>query len=108
RDQKSEKSNKTNGLNELKKVEKASVVRLKPSLPINKDLKKELQKQQKFLLKLEEKIAMLNKQKIEYEEKLYSHATYADKNKFIETETMYKKVSAELAKINLDYEKLFE
>ena len=108
RDQKSEKSNKTNGLNELKKVEKASVVRLKPSLPINKDLKKELQKQQKFLLQLEEKIAMLNKRKIEYEEKLYSPATYADKNKFIETETMYKKVSAELAKINLDYEKLFE
>jgi ATP-binding cassette, subfamily F, member 3 len=78
------------------------------NIAINKDLKKELQRQQKLLLQLEEKIAGLDKQKAEFEEKLYSPATYADKNKFIETETMYKKVSDELVSLNFDYEKLFE
>jgi ATP-binding cassette subfamily F protein 3 len=91
-----------------KKEEKKSALKPQSLSPINKDVKKELQKQQKLLLQLEEKIATLHKQKAEYEEKLYSPAIYADKNKFIETETMYKKVSDELAKFNLDYEKLFE
>jgi ATP-binding cassette subfamily F protein 3 len=111
--QKSEKpsrlvSGESNKTNEQKKEEKLSLVKPQSSSPINKDLKKELQKQQKLLLQLEEKIATLDKQKAEYEEKLYLPATYADKNKFIETETMYKKVLDELAKFNLDYEKLFE
>jgi ATP-binding cassette subfamily F protein 3 len=111
--QKSEKpsrlvSGESNKTKEQKKEEKLSLVKPQSSSPINKDLKKELQKQQKLLLQLEEKIATLDKQKAEYEEKLYLPATYADKNKFIETETMYKKVLDELAKFNLDYEKLFE
>src|SRR5258706_2701392 len=112
--QKSEKSNGSNvsnksiKTNESKKEEKVFSVKPQSSSPINKDLKKELQKQQKLLLQLEEKIATLDKQKAEYEEKLYLPATYADKNKFIETETMYKKVSDELVRFNLDYEKLFE
>jgi ATP-binding cassette subfamily F protein 3 len=106
--QKVEKSKESNKTNEQKKEEKVILVKPQSTSPINKDLKKELQKQQKLLLQLEEKIASLDKQKIEYEEKLYSPTTYADKNKFIETETMYKKISDELAKINLEYEKLFE
>jgi ATP-binding cassette subfamily F protein 3 len=111
--QKSEKlsrlvSGESNKTNESKKGEKVSALKPQSSSPINKELKKELQKQQKLLLQLEEKIATLDKQKAAYEEKLYLPATYADKNKFIETETMYKKVSDELAKFNLDYEKLFE
>ncbi len=103
--QQSEKSNKPN---EPKKEERVSPVKQQSSLPINKDLKKELQKQQKLLLQIEEKISTLEKQKSEYEEKLSSPATYSDKNKFIETETMYKKVSDELASLNVEYEKLFE
>jgi ATP-binding cassette subfamily F protein 3 len=104
-DQKSEKSKK---INESKKEERVPLVKPQPQPPINKDLKKELQKQQKLLHQLEEKIGILNKQKAEYEEKLYSPATYADKNKFIETETMYKKVSGELSNLSAEYEKLFE
>ena len=101
-------SNKTNGSNEPKKEERTSPLKPQSSLPINKDLKKELQKYQKLLLQLEEKISVLDKQKTEFEDKLYSPATYSDKNKFIETETIYQKISDELAKLNLDYEKFFE
>jgi ATP-binding cassette subfamily F protein 3 len=57
---------------------------------------------------LEEQIAALTKQKAELETSLYLPETYANKNKFIETETLYKKVSDDLVNKNFDYEKLFE
>ncbi|MBK5271881.1 MAG: ABC-F family ATP-binding cassette domain-containing protein [Bacteroidia bacterium] len=85
-----------------------SDIRLQTSSPINKEAKKELQKQQKLLQQLEEKIGQLDKQKTELETALYLPETYADKNKFIEIETILKKVSDELKRLNLDYEKSFE
>ena len=57
---------------------------------------------------MEEKIGQLDKQKKELEATLYLPETYADKNKFIEIETKFKKVSDELITLNFDYEKLFE
>jgi ATP-binding cassette subfamily F protein 3 len=71
-------------------------------------VKKELQKQQKIFQQLEEKIADLNKKKQHLEAALADPATYSDKNKFLQTETDYKKVCDELAILNSEYEKVFE
>jgi ATP-binding cassette subfamily F protein 3 len=76
--------------------------------PINKELKKELQKQQKLFQQLEEKIAQLNKEKATLEARLTAPDTYADRNKFVQTETDYKKVSDELQRMNKQYEEVFE
>ena len=80
----------------------------KAGSPINKELKKELQKQQKLFQQMEDKIAKLNEQKQNLEAALADPATYSDKNKFLETESQYKKVSVELEKHNVDYERIFE
>ncbi|WP_207512683.1 ABC-F family ATP-binding cassette domain-containing protein [Longitalea luteola] len=76
--------------------------------PINKELKKELQKQQKLFQQLEEKIGQLNQQKATLESQLTAPDTYADRNKFVQTETDYKKVSDELQRMNKQYEEVFE
>jgi ATP-binding cassette subfamily F protein 3 len=71
-------------------------------------VKKELQKQQKIFQQLEEKIADLNEKKQKLETALADPGTYSDKNKFLQTETDYKKVCDELAIRNSEYEKVFE
>ncbi len=76
--------------------------------PINKETKKELQKQQRQFQQLEEQISKLNAEKTKLEASLIDPATYSDKTKFLEAETAYKKVSGELAKLNEQYEKTFE
>ena len=78
------------------------------SSPINKDTKKELQKQQKIFQQLEEKIAVLNKQKNELQASLVEPATYSDKAKFLHAESAYKTVEDELKQLNLQYEVAFE
>ncbi|HAO45929.1 MAG TPA: ATP-binding cassette domain-containing protein [Ferruginibacter sp.] len=75
---------------------------------IDKDLKKELQKQKNLFNQLEEKIARLNQQKTQLEADLASPAVYNNKNRFVETETAYKNTAAELQKLNADYEVAFE
>jgi ATP-binding cassette subfamily F protein 3 len=75
---------------------------------VNKEQKKELQKQQKIFQQLEEKIATLNEKKRQLETALADPATYSDKNKFLETENNYKKISEQLIKLNSDYESTFE
>jgi len=87
---------------------KPPVVEVKPQGPINKELKKELQKQQKVFQQLEEKIAQLNKQKTTLEAQLTAPDTYSDRNKFVQTETEYKKVGEELKQLNKQYEEVFE
>ncbi|HEY4874295.1 MAG TPA: ABC-F family ATP-binding cassette domain-containing protein [Puia sp.] len=76
--------------------------------PINKEQKKELQKQQRLFQELEEKIANLTKQKNQLEASLSDSSTYSDKNKFIEAETNYKKINGELNTANNEYEIVFE
>lgn len=78
------------------------------SAPINKDAKKELQKLQKQFQLVEEKISLLNKQKIEIEISLANPAIYSDKTKFLQVEVAYKKIGNNLILLNIDYEKLFE
>ena len=78
------------------------------SSPINKEHKKELQKQQKIFQQLEEKVALLTKQKNELEAALTDPATYSDKQKFLQAETLYNKAAAELDQLNKEYEQVFE
>jgi ATP-binding cassette subfamily F protein 3 len=76
--------------------------------PINKVVKKELQKQQKIFQQLEEKIASANKQKTELEASLIDPGTYSDKNKFIQAEAAFNKLQQELKMLNQQYEQVFE
>ncbi len=75
---------------------------------IDKELKKEYQKQKNRFQQLEEKIAKLNTQKTELESLMASPEIYADKEKFHQTETSYKSVISELTQLNKDYETVFE
>jgi ATP-binding cassette subfamily F protein 3 len=78
------------------------------NLPINKEHKKELQKQQKIFQQLEEKIAVLTNQRSELEAALTDPATYSDKQKFLQAESSYNKASSELEQLNRQYEQVFE
>jgi ATP-binding cassette subfamily F protein 3 len=75
---------------------------------IDKELKKDLQKQKNLFKQLEEKIAVLNKQKTQLELDLASPEVYGDKSKFLQTESAYKTNTADLEKANADYEVVFE
>jgi ATP-binding cassette subfamily F protein 3 len=76
--------------------------------PVNKELKKELQKQQRLFQQLEEKISSLNKQKEELEASLIDPAVYSDKIKFQQAEAAFKKAGIEINNLNTEYEKIFE
>ncbi|HXB96238.1 MAG TPA: ATP-binding cassette domain-containing protein, partial [Puia sp.] len=75
---------------------------------VNKEAKKELQKQQRIFQDLEQKIATLSRQKDTLEASLADPGTYSDKNKFVTAETEYKKTSDLLEKANRQYEQVFE
>ena len=57
---------------------------------------------------MEEKLAKLNTRHTQLEAALADPATYADKSKFVQAETDYKKAAEELYKMNAEYEKVFE
>jgi ATP-binding cassette subfamily F protein 3 len=81
---------------------------LPASAPINKELKKELQKQQRIFQQLEEKISIVSKQRSELEASLIDPATYSDKTKFLQAEAAFKKAEEELRLLNQQYEQVFE
>jgi len=85
-----------------------SDIRPQTPVPVNKEHKKELQKQQRIFQQLEEKIAALTKQKTELEAALTDPATYSDKQKFLQAETAYNKAASELEQLNKQYEQVFE
>jgi ATP-binding cassette subfamily F protein 3 len=101
-----------NARNEKKntKPEKEVPVVIEPVIntPINKEAKKELQKQQRLFQKVEEQLAALNAQKTQLEAKLGSPEAYSDKQVFADTEKQYKAVQAQLAELNTTYEQVFE
>ncbi len=76
--------------------------------PINKEAKKELQKQQKLFQQLEADISRLTEKKTQIQASLGLPATYSDKNKFMQAESDYKKTTYELDKLNKEYEIVFE
>jgi ATP-binding cassette subfamily F protein 3 len=81
---------------------------VEPQKQINKEHKKELQKQQRIFEQLEEKLAVLNKQRDALEASLSTPEIYSDKEKFLKAEADYKKVSQECVQLNKEYEKVFE
>lgn len=100
---------------QVEKPAEPAPVQVKPqpaAAPVNdqktRDLKKELQKQQRIFQQLEDKLAKLNNRKAELEAALADPATYSDKTKFLQAETEYKKASDELSKANSEYERIFE
>jgi len=76
--------------------------------PVDKELKKEYQKNKNRFQQLEEKVAQLNKRKAELEVLMADPNSYADKNKFQQTETEYKKVTNDLLDTNKEYEIVFD
>jgi ATP-binding cassette subfamily F protein 3 len=74
----------------------------------DKTAKKELQKQQRLFQQLEEKIAKLTEQKQQLESTLASPDTYSNKEKFLETEKSYTRISSELEQLNREYETVFD
>ncbi|MBS1750683.1 MAG: ATP-binding cassette domain-containing protein [Bacteroidetes bacterium] len=80
----------------------------KSNTPIDKEFKKELQKQQRNLQALEEKLATLTQQKKALEDQLALSEIYSDKNKFLATEAAYQKSIAALETTNREYETVFE
>jgi ATP-binding cassette subfamily F protein 3 len=100
-----------------KKTEPVKKVEEKTSTPvpaaetkqvINKEVKKEWQKQQRLLQQLEEQINKVSTEKNKLEQQLSDPATYADKEKFIQTETGYKNFVQQLGQLNAQYEQAFE
>src|SRR5690606_34155889 len=85
----------------------ATTVKPVTNTPIAKELKRELQKQQKNLQQLEERIATLTHQKTMLEAQLASPDIYSDKNKFLAAESNYQKNSEALAAANSEYEQAF-
>ncbi len=116
--QKAEKSQKSNGSNksaETKSSNQGSGKRFptqgnrnSSSVPINKDIKKELQKSQRHFQQLEEQISKLNSKKAELEAALLDPQVYSDKGKFLEAEKAYQKACDELKNMNIEYEKVFD
>ena len=79
-----------------------------PNTPINKDVKKELQRQQKLFAQLEDQIAQLKAEQKRLEKSLGEPEVFSNVNKFSEAEKAYQKVTAELDRLNKDYEAVFE
>ena len=108
------KQNQAQAKPDKKQPEQKPVEEIKPqpvqknNTPIDKELKKELQKQQRNLQLLEEKLAALSQQKKTLEDQLALPEIYSDKNKFLTTETEYKKCITALETANREYETVFE
>lgn len=75
---------------------------------INKETKKELQKQQRIFQQIEADIAAFSKQKIQLEADLGAPETYTNRDKFSKTEKEYKTVSEKLVQLNKQYEEVFD
>ncbi len=88
RDAKADKSNKNGGA--------------------DKEAKRELQKQQRLFKSIEDKIALLNKRKSQLEQDLTNPAIYADRQKFLLSESTYNGAVKELEDLNKEYEAAFE
>jgi ATP-binding cassette subfamily F protein 3 len=107
-----EKAKQQEEKEQINKLKEPQENKSKPKAPQQKnkdhEQKKELQKQQRIFQQLEEKIAKLNAEKARLETSLTDSAIHADKTKFLQAETAYKKISAELEQLNKEYEKVFE
>jgi ATP-binding cassette subfamily F protein 3 len=76
--------------------------------PINRELQKELQRQQKKLVNLEEDINKALQEKTRLEQALGLPESYSDKKKFLLIENDLKKAVSTIEQLNKQYEQLFE
>lgn len=76
--------------------------------PVDKEIKKEYQKNKSRFQQIEEKLAQLNQRKTALETLMASPESYGNKDKFQQTETEYKSVTTELIGLNKEYETVFE
>ncbi len=109
--EKAEKNEKAAPQQKEKEREKEPAPKETPAAsntPINKELKKELQKQQKRFQQLEQQIAEMKIRKDKLEKALSDPEIYADKNKFREAESAYQQAAGEADKLNKEYETVFE
>ena len=88
-------------------VETAATITQQRS-PVDKEVKKEYQKNKTRFQQIEEQLAQLNKKKAELEITMASPDNYSNKEKFHQTESSYKKVMEELVTSNKEYEIVFE
>lgn len=91
-------------------VKPVPAAREKPvnNTPVNRELQRELQKQQRQLLTFEEDISKASAEKVRLEQALAAPENYADKKKFVTVEADYKKAKEKLQRLNKEYETLFE
>ncbi len=93
------------------KNEKPEAETSKPQVvqhPINKDVKKLLQKQQRIVDQLDEKIRLLKEECSKLELRLTEPEVYADKKKFVEAESAYKKSDLALSEARIAYDTALE
>ena len=76
--------------------------------PVDKEVKKEYQKNKNRFQQIEEKLAQLNQRKVELEQLMASPENYTNKEKFNDTEVAYKNIVGELEILNKEYEIVFE
>jgi ATP-binding cassette subfamily F protein 3 len=84
------------------------VVREPAGRPINKEAKKQLQKQQRIVEQLEEKIRELQEESRKLELQLASPEIYAEKQKFLDAEAAYKRTDQALSEARLAYDAALE
>jgi len=89
-------------------VESLKIELRNASPAINKELQKDLQKQQKLFKNTEEELAKYNNEKIIIESILSSPEIYTDNQKFSETEKKYKNLQYKILQLNKIYEEVFE
>lgn len=75
---------------------------------INKEVQRELQKQQKQFSQVEGQVASLKERKASLEASLGTPDIYNDKTKFAQVENEYQDVQKYLDRANQQYEQLFE
>jgi ATP-binding cassette subfamily F protein 3 len=116
--QKGAKSDGENGKSKAENVKKeeaktpaAQPVNNKPQTsgaPVNRELQRELQKQQRNLANLEADLTKAQEAKAKIEAALAIPTNFNDKQKFLALEADYKKAQQSLESLNKQYEALFE
>ncbi|HEX8356236.1 MAG TPA: ATP-binding cassette domain-containing protein, partial [Segetibacter sp.] len=91
-------------------IKPAPIAQEKPvnNSPVNRELQRELQKQQKRLSSLETEISQAAAERARLEQALSAPENYSDKKKFATVESDYKKATQHLQSLNKEYETLFE
>lgn len=111
-----EKQRKANG-SETKELEKpvnkkepVKVVEpvVKNTQPINKELQKEIQKQQKKLSQIEASLSKAQEEQKQIELEMGKPDTYTNKQQFAQLENAYKSIKDQINTLNKEYEMVFE